>query len=51
MERPAHGKHVWMHDLMVEQNAVERPVNAVIDVIWGKLCELKSRLTEISLND
>ena len=36
VERAFHIQNVWMNLLMVEQDAVERSVNSIIDVVYGK---------------
>jgi len=37
MERSSDGKYVWTNDLVIEKDAVERSVDAVIDVVCS--CE------------
>lgn len=40
MEGPVQRKHVWVHGLMVEQNAVERPVYTFVNII----CKVNEKL-------
>ena len=43
MERSSNGKHVWVNDLVIEKDAVESTVDAVIDIVYSRTPKSKGQ--------
>jgi hypothetical protein len=44
MKRSVERQYIWMNDLMIEEDAVERPIHPIIDVV----CEYRENVNSIN---